>query len=299
MLLQFLERHCDTLEQCIIILDNIADQAKFGVLFVTDKSGRFLYYSDGERCGYWDVNYDKTTWTSFRSLKDTYSSEYENIGWIIGNFDGTIQSHSISLWNKVKPKVVKGHSYYDTTHGSFYSPSAGQANICDDCGTYLGINATECWICKGKVKTTAPFQLPYSTQSFYGDADNGFSPTEDEEDETLNKVIEDVKADAEPVFYDPDFIIIDEMFDAYFWDNEVLNIKIVELETNEAETSLDVFMYEQTFRNLKQNVANQVMRFNKNCKDLYPEHYKKFKDEIKGMINDYEQYTEVLSPITK
>jgi len=86
MLLQFLEKHADTLEECLVVLEKIQPKVSFGVIIVTDKHGNFLYYSDGERSAYWDLK-DSYTFNWFRSKKDAYGDETTCKGYLLGNFE--------------------------------------------------------------------------------------------------------------------------------------------------------------------------------------------------------------------
>lgn len=117
MLLQYVERHADTLEEAAACLERIKDEVCFGVVVITDRHGRLLYFSDGERSCSFEFNGDKVAW--FRSKRTMMSAEEITVGHLIMDFDGNVIENALKKLNEPKPSKVLATSTY--SHHDYYS----------------------------------------------------------------------------------------------------------------------------------------------------------------------------------
>ncbi len=99
--LQYLERHCKTLEQVASLL-TICPWT-IGCLFVADFQGRILFYTDKLRESFIEIVEDKIEYIASKKPEDQIS-EFFNTGYILFNFDGTIIKNE--LWVVVNERKI-------------------------------------------------------------------------------------------------------------------------------------------------------------------------------------------------
>lgn len=100
-LLQYLERHCDTLEDAAALLERVT--WSIGSIFVADDNGRILFFSDKTREAYINIENDKVVLISSKN-PDDLSTEYWSKWHIIFDFEGNIISQELSVTNEKKTK---------------------------------------------------------------------------------------------------------------------------------------------------------------------------------------------------
>lgn len=109
MLLMFLEKHADTLEECAEVLKRIEDKVKYWTLVLTDKHGNALLYSDGERAMSVQIEWDQLIW--FRSKRSFSEPEETTTGFIIFTIDWLILKNELKEIN-VKKAAARGSVIY-------------------------------------------------------------------------------------------------------------------------------------------------------------------------------------------
>lgn len=129
MLLMFLEKHCDTLEECERVLEKLSSKVSYGVIVLTDKLGRILYFSDGARSCSFEFSEDKTTVNWFRSKRKYLGIEEATEGWILLDFNGKVLMNCLTKINE--PKEFKAVTTYHQTSRTSFHDLAG-STLADD-----------------------------------------------------------------------------------------------------------------------------------------------------------------------
>ena len=126
VLLQYLEMHCSTLEECVARL-GILIQRKItiGTVMIYSKTeDKFLFFADGERSLYIEKN---TDWTIdyIQSRKDDSTKDYKTKGYIVLDWEGQVYVEDITDLNKEKyvaPSTAAGTTYQGTQYyGTHYT----------------------------------------------------------------------------------------------------------------------------------------------------------------------------------
>lgn len=108
--LQYIERHCNTLEEIAVLLDKAV--WSIWVIIVSDWE-KILFYSDKSRESYIVIEDNKVVRISSKNVNETVW-EYYNKGYLLFNFEWDIIEKNLSAFNE-KKVIVPVISYW-TTH---------------------------------------------------------------------------------------------------------------------------------------------------------------------------------------
>ena len=128
VLLQYLDMHCNTLEECLARISILLQRKiTIGTIMIYSKAEwKMMFFADGERSLYIELNTNGTV-DYIQSRKDDTHCDYKTKGFIIVDFSGNVIAEKLENVNEVKivhkAVTTPATTYYGTQWWSAYQQS--------------------------------------------------------------------------------------------------------------------------------------------------------------------------------
>ena len=140
VLLQYIDMHCNTLEECLARISILLSRKiTIGTIMIySKKEWKMMFFADGERSLYIEKNADGTI-DYIQSRKDDTVCDYKTKGYIVTDFSGTVYVENLENVNEAKvthkPASTPATNYYTQPligGQKQYTPARGNYSMLPD-----------------------------------------------------------------------------------------------------------------------------------------------------------------------